>query len=230
MLDFDGSQETDFDTNMTLQVALKGNDGFVIASDTKSSSSFGTSITEKMFLKNSIVWAFSGYTALVRLGRKLELVETAVSLGSMEEAADKALLDFPSVQKPSLNGRLIFACPAWKTFRQVTVSAGVAFAIEVNPAFGGDFSNLACYLSERFYSPGKSVDELAFLAAHVVVEGALINPSEIGGLDVVVSKDGSLPRRLTKCELQSLTTRSESIYHKLENAIFYGDEMIPHAR
>jgi hypothetical protein len=147
MLHFDGSsQEKDFDTNMTLQVALKGKDGFVIASDKKASSG---STTEKIFMERDFLCAVSGESTVSRVGRKLlaqlpQLPEEE-TLQWLEQQAEQFLIasSVPPHRRASLAASLIFAAPYWSASLQVIFDSGIVSCQKTNPAFGGDIRNPA---------------------------------------------------------------------------------------
>jgi hypothetical protein len=91
-----------------------------------------------------------------------------------------------------------------------------------NRLFGGDRGNAGVFFAERFDAEiaNRSVDELKLLAALTVLEGGFLNPTGVGGLDVLVSKHGEKPRFLEDEELQPLRDRAESLHNILAAEIF----------
>jgi 20S proteasome alpha/beta subunit len=223
---------------MTLQVALVGKDGFVIASDTQVSSGGGpvgsrhlmlrTARTEKIFKNEDIIFAISGNAAVVFIAREL-LHALHQSLGSDVENTLADLLQTESDAilakeiglRQSASGQLIVAVPGISKLWEVSFQLGFA---SVNKFFdkviGGDRGNSAIFWVERYYSNEKSVEDLAMLAAHTVLEGHFLNPSVVGGLQVLVCKNGETPRFLNDDELQFLCDRSEVIHKSVETSVF----------
>jgi 20S proteasome alpha/beta subunit len=86
----------------------------------------------------------------------------------------------------------------------------------LDKAIGGDSINTAVFLIERYYGGQETpVEDLKILAVHTVLEGHALNPSMVGGVDVVVSKHGEKPRLLTDEEVRSLRERSTEIHNKV---------------
>jgi hypothetical protein len=204
---------------MTLQVGLIGSDGFVLASDTKASNGFGSTTTRKLILVGPMVCAVSGDHILSTLGRKLidaykpEIVWSERAESIVED------LPLPSYKRSQLSGSLIFALPEWDVFQEVSVTSGVVASMPFNPAFGGDSPNLATYFCKAYYSSSKTVQELSVLAAHTIIEAARVNPSSIGGLEIVVGRKGEEARYLNESELRFLRDKSGKVYQITENAI-----------
>jgi hypothetical protein len=76
----------------------------------------------------------------------------------------------------------------------------------IGKAFAGDALNPAAYWAERYYER-MPIESLKRLAAHVIAEAGMLNPALIGGLDIVVGKDGEFVR-LSQQETDDLLEQS----------------------
>jgi 20S proteasome alpha/beta subunit len=237
---FDCFQE---DLNMTLQVALVGNDGFVIATDTKASTDGGplapvpnrnqlrrSSSTPKMVVSDSkkLVCVFSGEQTVGQLARRLiNYVNENPGLdlsNCLEEKITERLGSFETVRS-KISGNLIAAIPAAEDgipkLYHVTILEGQALCQPIlDRVVDGDRRNPAQFFVERYYTPDKTVEELKFLAAHTVLEGGRLNPTTVGGLEVLVSKNGKTVSFLRDEELQVLRDRSQSLHNTITTELF----------
>jgi 20S proteasome alpha/beta subunit len=219
--------------NMTLQVALIGKDGFVIASDRKTVNEVSvrrTAETTKVIVsdKADIVCAFSG-THIVSSVAK-HVVATLNSYGDrddIETRLEKAVLekfelyDGPVREHLAKAGRaMIVAAYNEKNGRArlwEVIFTGHPFVNSfLDKAIGGDSINTAIFLVERYYNGKETpVEDLTILAVHTILEGHALNPLMVGGVDVVVSQHGEKPRLLTDEEVRSLRERSTEIHNKV---------------
>lgn len=78
----------------------------------------------------------------------------------------------------------------------------------------GDFTNLANFFVERYYSSALSPSDLAFLATHTICVAPRFNSSGIGGLDITVCENGTV-RELSAGEVRQLQQRSLELDMKL---------------
>jgi 20S proteasome alpha/beta subunit len=240
MRTFDFHQEEE-ELNMTLQVALVGKDGFVIASDTKASAG-GDSIkpfskdyrmyrsaeTRKIVVSEdkTLVCAFSGHQTVSYVSSRLIRYVNENPGVDMSQRLEVVLQDLFATLDDNVQlatkGDLIVAIPAvggrlW----DASFGGGAVCCQETfDRVIGGDFANSAIYFPQAYHSTDRSVDELTMLAAHTIIEGGLRNPMTVGGLDVLVSKNDEKPRFLEETELQLLWDRSEDIHNALATAIF----------
>ena len=231
--------------NMTLQVGLVGHDGFVIASDTKAvtggdstaggpSTMRRTGATRKILVSDSgnLVCAFSGNQTIPLVARQL-LGLLNDHLGADVEKCllekTEQILDAIGAGRLGLSGVLILAVPGIPKLWEITFAyqMGQTFLNTVsNRATGGDRGNPAVFFLERYQdgTTNRSVKELTVLAAHTVLEGHVLNPTTVDGLDVLVSENGGKPRFLGEDELQSLRDRSEALHATFKTALFPMDK------
>jgi 20S proteasome alpha/beta subunit len=214
--------------NMTLQVALIGKDGFVIASDRKTVNEAmvrRTAETTKIIVSDDadMVCAFSGNHIVSSVAQ--HVVTTLNSYGDrsdvesrLEKAVREKFDSYDGVPKQALataNRAMIVAAYNQKTGRTQlweVIFNGQPFVNSfLDKAIGGDSINTAIFLIERYYG----VEDLKILAVHTVLEGHALNPSMVGGVDVVVSKHGEKPRLLTDEEVRPLRERSTEIHNKV---------------
>jgi hypothetical protein len=224
---------------MTLQIAMIGKDGIVIASDTKASSAAnwrqipsGTQRTITRTFKgpkilisptNSLVCLFSGSDAAALLA------QTMVANAPREFANDREVSDYLTKQtsKNMTNELIIAAIP--KALAGVHKLWRVSFLSEPVPLvgvvedklYGGDESIASVFYGERYYDASRTVDELILLAAHVILEGHHLF-SSIDGLTVLTIKDGEEPKFIDNAELDLLRCRSAAIYNRVRDDLFNG--------
>lgn len=220
--------------NMTLQVALIGKDGFVIASDRKTVNEAGwrrTAETVKIILSSDadIVCAFSGNHVVSSVAK--HVIASLNSYGDRDDV-ESLLLDAVQTKFESYDGALrdslakagramIVAAYNQKSGRaqlwEVIFTTGQPFVNSfLDKAIGGDSINAALFIIERYYGGTEtSVEDLKILAVHAILEGHKLNPSMVSGLDVVVFEHDKKPRLLTEGELDSL--REHSI--RIDNTI-----------
>ena len=231
--------------DMTLQVALIGTDGFVIASDTKAVSGGGIAapFSKKHRLRmfsettkiihndaDTLVCAFSGNQTIREIARRLRDAvgedagqDLAAQLQNKIDAAFAACSD---TVRNNANGLIIVIIPNAENGMPKMWEISFHGQPLVEPthicSIGGDRSNSAIMWAQQYQIEGlkRSVDELKLLAAHTVVEGHFLNATEVDGLDVFVAKNGEKPRFLENDELQSLWDRSEVLRDKLAAEVY----------
>jgi hypothetical protein len=230
------------DLNMTLQVALVGRDGFVIASDTQGvrgvdgidSKRYAASGVRKILhsVSHRVVCAFSGDQIISNCAQRLLKLDLASATeetlrellqNEIERIFKDCTLDLPPQAPARICGQLILAISGRSKLWEISFAYGQRFVTSVsNHLIGGDLRNSAVFLVDRLHRDGveRSVDELKVLAAHTVLQGHFVNPTSVGGLDVFVSKNGETPDFLGNDELEVLRARSESLHNMLVSEIF----------
>jgi hypothetical protein len=225
------------ETPMTLQVALGGKNGFVIASDRKalaggsltSSGRFTmqhTSDDGKILVseRKDMVCAFSFNTIARELARRLvgsphpAFKDNEDADAFVRDKCDEFRKDYNEEYWP--NGPILivgFPNPATGITRLRQVSFHpLAVVTRSNLRFyGGDAGNSAVFFAERYHFKAQPIEELSIIAAHVVLQGGQLNPTCVGGLDVLMAKDGDEPRLLDQTELAVLESRSVAIHKGL---------------
>lgn len=237
MFSFDLSQEN---CHMTLQAALIGKDGFVVASDTKSISGGGpapggtamrrSSETRKIVVSqngNLVCVSSLDQTARTLADKLIKDIDRSPGLDvrvCLSERIENALASFYDARR-HVGGRLLIGIPGThdgvSELHHIHVADGHAFSQQFyDHVVEGDRANSAVFFIERHYSNDKNVEELKLLAAHTVLQGGYLNPTYVSGLEVLIALNGKQPRFLSEDELLGIRLRSEALQSLLGEAIF----------
>jgi hypothetical protein len=191
---------------VTFQAAMIASDGWVIASDTRSTLQGGnwkrqTYETDKLVCGNRLVSAvFGDECAMVARERILsELKPSPESLldsafrSKMERLTEKIWtkerqtqsgLRRDTILSPMRIRGILFLAVGQKGIWLLGIGKQSLFSNSTNKYIAGDPTNPAVFLAERYYDKQRTVNELAFLAAHVVTESRRFN-TMIDGLRIV---------------------------------------------
>jgi len=222
---------------MTLQVCLIGQEGFVLASDTRGVRLGPGEITQhystsKIYLneRECAAWCSSGHDLGKRLCERLselfadltsdsQRTFTQLSHCVRDAAAEVQVSGFEREMQLG-KGKLLLVAQreyeirgfifelGWGTNPQKWGTVGgECFKDKMN---SGATGNAAIFFPERHYSKALQESELTRLAAHTVLMGHQLDPGPINGLEVVVCRSGTL-HRLTQDELESLQQFSNSL-------------------
>jgi len=191
---------------MTMQIAMVGTDGIVLAGDTKWSWS-----------NDPIHWTHGSSKikidpknrTAVSCARSMEVAQPIADaiIGLPEDAwkqprAFIGLAAQPIVNKASYRKDaqcLILRAGTLHRFYRLQVATinGVSDQVvchEIDDkAVAGNNNNAAIYWTERYYEK-RPVGQLISLPAHLVVSSAKLNSAMIGGLEIVVSLDSGIHR------------------------------------
>jgi hypothetical protein len=213
---------------MTFQVCAFGSDGVVLASDLQLSALGGTnSIHEKIVISEDRLLAVAT-AGLHRLAvdateELLSLWNDHAPLGEymLGLLADKIVWRFcgslPTTPKPGdeavrarmliLNVRTLELFDVWvgqkSTAKRHTKGCVV----------GGDAHNVAAFFIARYASnsrPPLPLNKLIPIVAHTTLMASRINPSAVGGLEVVAYENATL-RKLSDTEINDLIASSKSL-------------------
>jgi hypothetical protein len=196
---------------MTMQVAMVGTDGIILASDTKWANtqrrgnleSRDTSLATKIQIDER-----HG----VAIGCSMNM-ETATAIGDaiVAELSDQDWRDpihptqvIGQRVLDSLRERNLFQClivstrPTLRLFKleSATINGEPNRAIcrqIKDKAIGGDNANAAVFWTERYYKP-KPVQALLSLAAQLIVDSVKFNSGFIGGLEIVICNASGIER------------------------------------
>jgi hypothetical protein len=229
------------ETAVTFNVGLVGTDGVVLASDTKVSfwEQTRTSSTASKLYSNpetGIACAVSGDEVTPFIAR--EVCQTRINDGLSEDdvftqlhgvATSAWQLHVPKKRdnSPERNphSRLLIVLPRCN-FPLWSIAAGPNTGSGTkcyrDKAHDGDPSNAAKYFLE-FYAQSKlrPMRELVFLAAHTIRTAAILNPTGVGGLEILTWDFGAAaPRFLSNDEIATLTQRSSQLTSSIDAAIF----------
>lgn len=219
------------DPPMTLEIAMAGCDGWILASDRMrldvgdSASVRTSSTTAKIVLTDKIAYATAGSDEVGGIvGREIvnELDRGKLLLSNPNSFAEGARKIAEIVWRrvarnlkdayplnPSHTARGIIICfPGFPTFLSLGIGRDSVPSWLGQMAIFGDTSNSAKFFPRRYYSPRMSVERLTFLAAHTILIGARLNPEGVGGgLDIAICQNRSM-RFLSDQEIADLTQRS----------------------
>ncbi len=199
---------------MTMQIALAGKDGVVLASDTSWMES------PTVDPQTGLAFRFTEGKSKLKLDCQRGIViscarnmETSDDIGRM--VLDLRDADWGDPINPILRGAepiLDAAGPGRCDAQCLIVSANplprlfkfhsglvrgqvrsYCALISGGKAFAGDNANPALFLTERYYQEGQTAEQLIALAAHVVLFASKHNPG-ISGLEIAVCKPNSIER------------------------------------
>lgn len=225
---------------MTLQIAMIAQDGWLLASDTRSYEA-PMAVNQAPYLSSSrkivyapqqnIVYAYSGDNFAQQAGGLLlmhmldtgdtpnatPMIEVLLRkvAGEVQKSIDQKMLDSRRLiclflGTPPARAQL-WTLDIWSRMPAVpTMRTGHIMAGVPTPAQ---------LFPQLFYSQQKTVRELMLLAAHTLLMGAKCNPSFIDGLDMLVSDvDGT--RFLDEEDLQGLRSKSDLLFRQTGENIF----------
>jgi hypothetical protein len=186
---------------MTLQVALLGTDGVVLASDRKINmvnQNFNTTATRSKIFHSSerkILAAWSG-DQFPSEGLAKHVVANVSAADLRFPHNDLTAAAKGIVAKPGFHGEaygcaeiLVVSLEDQVALYEINASRDRCDCYESPKVIRGHIANPACFFTERFYKEGLSVSELEPLAAHVVVNAGRINPRGIEELEIVRCKN-----------------------------------------
>jgi len=226
---------TEEDQPMTLQIAMVGKDGFVLASDTKATKNMSVLPTGRRqigqtFKTTKIRQRREGGLICAHSGSDEagQLAEVFVINAPAEFVDDQAVADYLigwSSGATNMANQLVIVVVT-KAKPGMHKLWRVYFTGQNPPPFvqwvddrltGGDEGNAALYFGERYYDPSKTVDDLALLAAHVILEGHVANPTGVEGLEVWIGRNGEEPEQLDLGKLDRLKTRSAAVHDSVKS-------------
>lgn len=189
------------DTPVTLQVALVGTDGIVLASDKKTVvpgdgfASRRSSITSKILVNfdQGIAIAYADYDASETVAKSIWSDAAKVKQSRKDRLAFESfaldLCNRDQFRPYGWHGELlIISLDDLDHLLHLSLKESRArLNIVENRFLAGDSSNPAGFFVEAYYAncSRRPIAELTFLAAHVILSGGRYNPAGIGGLEVV---------------------------------------------
>ena len=222
---------------MTLQVCLIGQDGFVLASDTRGARVGPGEITQhystsKIYSdeRGCAAWCSSGHDLGKRLCERLSALFAESTSDSqrtftqlnhcvMDTAAEVQVSAFERDMQLG-KGKLLLVAQREDEVKGFIFELGWGTNSQKWGTVGGDCfkdkmssgatGNAAIFFSERHYSKALQEPELLRLAAHTVLMGHQLDPGPIEGLEIVACRPGAL-RRLAQYELEGLQSFSVAL-------------------
>jgi hypothetical protein len=202
---------------MTMQVGMMASDGIILASD--------TSWQRKVVGCEMGTWHTSGGYKIKISDSKKIAVSCAMDMCEAYRIASEFLAALDGVDLYAREQKIIdiarsipnhlgvecfvaFAEPVPSLFLMQHIEGSTYPIVQpiINKAFAGDSLNPALYWAQRYYS-NLPVDRLKNLAAHIIAEAGILNPCLIGGLDIVIGKNGEFSR-LSQQETDTLIQQS----------------------
>jgi hypothetical protein len=220
---------------MTLQVGMLGDDGIVLASDTRIwteesgrtvsagfkkvelSEDFRIAVTCSHLMPKSYRVARALIRELsVKSWRTIPLSDMILPLMEAEGMDQHECMVVVADPKPTL----LFFCSGVKSDGQWK---SAYFAVVDSYAFCGHVGNTATYWPERyFYKDGiklRPVKELTSLAAQTITDGARFNSGSIGGLEMMYWTESGF-QRVPRKDCESLQMRARKVGEDSENILF----------
>jgi hypothetical protein len=217
------------DTPMTLQVALVGTDGIVLASD-KLRVVYDpvrhSSLTSKILVdpKQKIAIACAGYDISETVARRILSNPAPVREnwsrypGDFESFAMNICKE-DDFRPYGWRGELIIVSlhDLNHLLHLELREMYVRLKLIEDRILAGDSFNPAGFFADVYYSQ-QPIAQLAFLAAHIILSGGRFNPDGAGGLEVVkCTSDGF--ERLSESSIQDLIDRSDALDGRIRKDI-----------
>ena len=182
---------------VTLQVGMVASNGWVLASDQRSTLQGlqwmrQTYQTEKIVCRNDIATlAWGDECALIArqailddLKPSRDTIATDAFQEAARERATAVWRQNPEYPKERVRG-VVLASVGHKKIWHLSFGELAVTHDQRSKTVYGDPANPIAFFSEEFHKSERTVDELAVLAAHIVVSGARYN-AMIGGLNLIV--------------------------------------------
>ena len=219
---------------MTLQVALVGNDGTVLASDRllqqwqhePNESAYSLSMTSKFELGNGIVCCYSGDSVahLVAINIcKLILSEGMDVRSALRDSASESWCQMSQSAPDGIVRKVIVSCPDHSVWI-VDVSGSTFVNSVLDRIVAGDIKNTARHIINNYvpfgYAPiNLPISRLVFAASHAILMGGVENPTGVGGLEVAVIPKEGPPFFLSTDQEMEIKTRSDKILKEMRDAL-----------
>ncbi len=190
---------------VTYQLALKGMDGIVLASDqcerlSSVNKSEVKNLVRKIWIDQTarFAWAYSGGEAgpifsarfLQRLKDLGSDFSEAATLSAFEASAKATVTEYAPFAKGPWPCCITLACGPSKKIMRHKLSL---FAEEMLGGWcvSGQEFNLAAFIPQRFYSKKMLVGELAGLAAYSIRAAHDLDSGVVDGLDIAIYRDST---------------------------------------
>jgi hypothetical protein len=185
---------------MTYQVAFRGKDGMVIASDTCEWQEGGS---KRKIRKISVdptgkfAWAYAGrqFSSLVasHLSERFATGAVTSAMDVENEIKESSTALLPEIlydEKPRSTITWIDG-KALKAYRTELLSKNLSISHEGSIWTAGFTSQFASLIPERFFDASMTVDQLAGLAAYTIWMANKIEPTLIDGLDIAIYRNST---------------------------------------
>lgn len=228
---------------MTMQVAMKGKDGIILASDTRS--------TEEPALRDNEFWnggrlgpnvhkikidhekgiAISGAWDMKSAGyiaRKIisDLTIEMSNAGGIEDAIQGIALDIPATYRRRVQCLVVLTRPTLQIIWLQGIVQGGEWKVDcrkfLDLMIAGDNTNAAIFWAERYYLQNhwikKPMKRLVPLAAHMICSAHFMNSFGIDGLEMVLCSSSGI-QRLSDKSIETLKNKADEWDKEIENRI-----------
>lgn len=191
---------------MTMQIAMTGSDGALLASDkhwvrlvhhSDLDPSYDTRRDAKIKLSPDGKIAVSCSVDMIdAVAVADEIISKQAQITEGKEIESLREIIRPIIRQSEIQCLLLIASGTPKIFRILSerTSQGGDLRLDIHSAEGcitaGDLANSAKFWHQRYFDDFRSVDELCRLAALVIADASRMNRQYIGGLEIVVARDG----------------------------------------
>jgi hypothetical protein len=223
---------------MTLQVALVGIDGVVVASDRllqqwemdRTHSGYSLSLSSKFDQHNDFVCCASGdkiseltSSLICQLNWDDAQADVKASLNAAAKDA-WSRFDNPAAFPPIIR-KVIIICPDRSAWILDTTSHEAPFTNRIlNKVVAGDIKNTARHIINNYLPNDEAplalpISKLIVPAAHAVLMGGRENPTGVGGIEIIVIPKTASPMVLPPELERRITAISERIYRSTKKQI-----------
>ncbi len=101
---------------------------------------------------------------------------------------------------------------------ELEISSSCVARLITDKVVAGDATNLARFFSQRYFER-RPIEQLQFLAAHLILMGHALNPLMIGGLEILICKQGSQAGHLAEDEVRDLREKSRSLDEQIRERL-----------
>jgi hypothetical protein len=214
---------------MTMQVTMIGQNGIILASDTKWATNVFNPRHDELREEHNRSKILISRSETMAVARAHDMIRA-------DEVAKKIISDWnPETDNPNLGnvvapfvGRHQFEC----LIAYLGSTPGVAritypkdhpdppiVTTASDRLCAGDIANPAKFWHLRYYSRTRSVDELMGLAAQLIADASSLNSGSIGGLEIVFSDHGTF-KRLSEPRCRELESEALDRSEKIKEIIF----------
>ncbi len=213
---------------MTMQIAMKGTDGVVLASDLKWIGDAGgqreTHYASKIKFSERSGIAVGCSDSEVSLNIATKIIEElkASDYSSFCSAAERiaysVMIEFDRnrIPRPQSQCLIILQGDRCHLYSLKVGIEGENCVEILDKRRAGDAGNQAMFFSEAYYAL-KPINKLAFLAAHIVLTAAQFNSEGIGGLEVILCDKRGF-RMLSSENIEELKARSSVLEKTIRKA------------
>jgi len=215
---------------MTMQIAMIGTDGIVVASDRKWGGDTGGSREThlaskiKMDTQRGIAVACAESEVSLNIANAIlekltEEMRSALPEPAIERIAKEVMhgFDHDRILRPQSHCLIVLNKPSRRIFSLKVGPDGETCTEFFDKRRAGDPGNPAMFFAQAYYAP-RPIKKLAFLGAHIVLTAAQFNNDGIGGLEILLCDKRGF-RMLSSDEIKELKKRSSTLHKTISRAL-----------